>query len=77
MVTAFFDRREHLGGKHVYQKMFFGDVSVSHHQTGLLFATCITGVCKFVVHECVYCADYTIRQCTGPCMQQCKCCNSS
>ena len=29
MVTAFFDRREHLGGEHVYQKMFFGDVSVS------------------------------------------------
>ena len=23
-----------------------------HHQTGL-FATCITGVCKYAVHECV------------------------
>ena len=25
MVTAFFNRREHLGGKHVHQKMFFCD----------------------------------------------------
>ena len=25
MVTAFFNRREHLGGKHVHQKMSFGD----------------------------------------------------
>ena len=25
MVTAFFDRREHLGGKHVHKKMSFGD----------------------------------------------------
>ena len=25
MVTEFFDRREHLGGKHVHQKMPNGD----------------------------------------------------
>ena len=24
-----------------------------HHQTGVLFATCITGVCKYAVHVCV------------------------
>ena len=24
-----------------------------HHQTGVLFATCITGVCKYAVQECV------------------------
>ena len=35
---------------HVHVTMF---VYVSHHQIGVLFTT---SMCKYAVHECVYCA---------------------
>ena len=37
---------------HVHVTMFVSEC-LYHHQTGVLFATCITGVCKYAVHECV------------------------
>ena len=37
---------------HVHVTMFVSEC-LYHHQTGVLFATCITGVCKYAVRVCV------------------------
>ena len=37
-----------------------------HHQTGVLFATCITGVCKYAVHVCV--CVLRVRVCVCVCV---------
>ena len=52
-----------LNRMHVHVTMFVSE-SVPH-QTGVLFATCITGVCKYAVHECV---------CVCVCVCMCVCC---
>ena len=41
-----------------------------HHQTGVLFATCITGVCKYAVHVCV-CACVWVCVCVCVCVCAC------
>ena len=41
-----------------------------HHQTGVLFATCITSVCKYAVHECVC---VCVRVCVCVCVRVCAC----
>ena len=39
-----------------------------HHQTGVLFATCITGVCKYAVHECVCASTLYMSVCVCVCV---------